>query len=142
MRIMNKYPSTLTVSALGLIFTLVFGAFWTLTLVGAYVKYHPNGDGQDNPACDTPGGTCSSAALIIVLIFISLYPRYFDPNHSLCGVLHLRNHQECHSHHNLRYFWFLLRILFVMYLKLTSGTVSIHQAECPDTQPGVPSAVA
>ena len=71
MHIMGKYTSTLTVSALGLIFTLAFGAFWTLTLVGAYVKYHPNGDGQTNPACNTPGGSCSSASLIVVLIFIS-----------------------------------------------------------------------
>jgi hypothetical protein len=74
MDIMKKYPSTLMTSFLGLLATLVFGAWWSLSLVSAYVKYHPNGDAQSNPACNTAGGNCSSAALILVLIFFSIDP--------------------------------------------------------------------
>jgi hypothetical protein len=70
---MRKYPSTIIVSFVGLLVTLVFGAWWTLSLVSAYVKYHPDGSSQNNPACGTTGGSCSSASLILVLIFFSTY---------------------------------------------------------------------
>jgi len=73
MDVMRKYSSTIIVSFIGLLVTLVFGAWWTVTLVSGYVKYHPNGSGQDNPACDTSGGSCSSAALILILIFFSIF---------------------------------------------------------------------
>jgi len=71
MFIMLKYPSTLLVSLVGLLVTLAFGAWWSVSLVAAYVKYHPNSSSQNNPACNVSGGTCSSAALVLVLIFFS-----------------------------------------------------------------------
>jgi uncharacterized membrane protein len=74
MDIMKKYPSTLITSMLGLLVTMAFGAWWSVTLVSAYIKYHPNGSSQNNPACDATGGTCSSASLIIVLIFLGTPP--------------------------------------------------------------------
>lgn len=72
MDVMKKYPSTIIVSFLGLLASLVFGAWWSVTLVSAYVKYHPNGAGQSNPACTTTGGNCSSGALIGILVFFSI----------------------------------------------------------------------
>ena len=89
--VMKKYPSTIIVSFLGLLFTLVFGAWWSLSLVSAYVKYHPDGIGQQNPACNTAGGTCSSAALILVLIFFSTNNCQFILICSICWVLYHRN---------------------------------------------------
>jgi len=68
---MKKYPSTIMVSFLGLLASLVFGAWWSISLVSAYVKYHPNGAGQSNPACTTTGGNCSAGALIGILVFFS-----------------------------------------------------------------------
>ena len=72
MDVMKKYPSTIIVSVLGLLVTLIFGAWWTVSLVSAYVKYHPNGAGQTNPACTASGGDCSSATLIGILVFFSI----------------------------------------------------------------------
>jgi hypothetical protein len=72
MDVMKKYPSTIIVSFVGLLVTLVFGAWWSVSLVSAYVKYHPNSSDQSNPACDTDGGSCSAAALILILIFFSM----------------------------------------------------------------------
>jgi len=70
MDIMKKYPSTIVTSVLGLLVTVAFGAWWSVSLVSAYIKYHPNGNGQNNPACNTAGGSCSAAALILVLLFL------------------------------------------------------------------------
>jgi len=72
MDVMKKYPSTIIVSFVGLLVTLVFGAWWSVSLVSAYVKYHPNSNDQSNPACDSSGGSCSSTALILILIFFSI----------------------------------------------------------------------
>jgi len=73
MDVMKKYPSTIITSFLGLLFTLVFGAWWSLSFVSAYVKYHPSTASQSNPACDTSGGSCSSGALIGILVFFSIF---------------------------------------------------------------------
>jgi len=70
--ITRKYPSTLIVSWLGLVVTVVFGAWWVVSVVTAYVKYHPGVPGEENPACDEVGGKCSSTALILVLIFFGM----------------------------------------------------------------------
>jgi len=72
MDIMKKYPSTIMTSFLGLLVTVAFGAWWSVSLVSAYIKYHPNGSGQSNPACDANGGSCSAAALVLVLIFFGI----------------------------------------------------------------------
>jgi len=72
MAIAHIYPSTLIVSFLGLLASLIFGVWWILSFVTAYVKYHPNTPYQINPACDAPGGHCSQAALVIVLIFYGI----------------------------------------------------------------------
>ena len=108
---MKKYPSTIIVSVLGLLVSLVFGAWWTVSLVSAYVKYHPNGAGQTNPACTTTGGNCSSGALIGILVFFSKYPLTLQsPNNSFRGLLHLRDDQEYNPYHNLWYLWLILCI--------------------------------
>jgi Plasma-membrane choline transporter len=74
MDIMKKYPSTIIVSFVGLGVTMIFGAWWSVSLVSAYVKYHPSANGEINPACGTTGGSCSSGALIGILVFFSMSP--------------------------------------------------------------------
>ena len=91
MVIAHIYPSTLIVSFLGLLASLIFGVWWILSFVTAYVKYQPNTAYQINPACDAAGGHCSKAALIIVLIFYGIL--IVGKTHlmaRICGVLHLR----------------------------------------------------
>jgi hypothetical protein len=73
MEITHKYPSTLIVSFLGLLVTMIFGAWWVISFVTAYIKYHPNSY-EPNPACDLPGGHCSAAGLVLVLIFFGTLP--------------------------------------------------------------------
>lgn len=92
MDIMKKYPSTIIVSFLGLLVTMIFGAWWSVSLVSAYVKYHPSANGETNPACGTTGGSCSSGALIGILVFFSISPlhRVYVVNTSVCGIFHHR----------------------------------------------------
>ena len=109
MDVMKKYPSTIVVSFLGLITSVIFGAWWSVSLVSAYVKYHPNGAGQSNPACTTTGGDCSSAALILVLIFFGI-SHWYPSDNSVCGILYFGNDQEYHPCHHHRNLWIFLRI--------------------------------
>jgi len=77
MQITRKYPSTVIVSLLGLLATMLFGAWWAISFVSAYIKYHPNSY-EPNPACDLAGGHCSAAALVLVLIFFGKSLCYFS----------------------------------------------------------------
>lgn len=65
--VMKKYPSTLATSTLGLIVSGAFSAFFSMVIVGVYVKYSPN---SSNPACSASGGTCSKSSLIGILVFV------------------------------------------------------------------------
>lgn len=65
--VMKMYPSTLVTSFLGIVVSGAFSAFFSITIVGVYVKYHPDGD---NPACDVSGGGCSKAKVIGLLVFV------------------------------------------------------------------------
>ena len=54
------------VSFLGGLVAAAFGAWFSITLVAVYVKYEPG----NNPACSN-GGSCSSASVIGLLVFIT-----------------------------------------------------------------------
>lgn len=69
----KHYKSVYVVSAIGTIVSALFSAWWSVTLVAAYVKYSPNTtqNGTQNPGCSTSGGSCSNASLILVLVFLT-----------------------------------------------------------------------
>lgn len=69
MDVAKGYGHVFTVSALGGLVALAFGAWFSVTLVSIYVKYEPNNHGT-NPACSR-GGTCSSAKVIGLIVFIT-----------------------------------------------------------------------
>lgn len=65
--VMKRYKSTLMISFLGLVILGAFSALFSMVIVGTYVKYSPN---QNNPGCDTSGGSCSQLKLIGILVFV------------------------------------------------------------------------
>lgn len=69
----KRYPSVYIVSALGTIWSALFSAWWSVTLVAAYTKYSSNttSTGAQNPGCSAAGGSCSNASLVLVLIFLT-----------------------------------------------------------------------
>ncbi len=68
MDVAKGYGHVFTVSALGGLAALAFGAWFSVTLVSIYVKYQPNNHGS-NPACSHGG--CSSAKVIGLIVFIT-----------------------------------------------------------------------
>lgn len=68
MDVAKGYGHVFTVSALGGLAALAFGAWFSVTLVSIYVKYQPNNHGS-NLACSHGG--CSSAKVIGLIVFIT-----------------------------------------------------------------------
>lgn len=71
MDVAKSFGHVFLVSAIGGIISVIFGAWFSVTLVAIYVKYEPSGGGT-NPACSSgSGGTCSSAKVIGLVIFVT-----------------------------------------------------------------------
>lgn len=71
----KKYGHVYLTSLLGGIVATAFGAWYSVTLVGIYAKYEPNGGPGSNPACSNGGGGCSTGKVIglIVCITFAMY---------------------------------------------------------------------
>jgi hypothetical protein len=71
MDVAKKHSSVLIVSFIGSIVSIVFAAWFSVTLVAIYVAYMPgNAGSKSNPAC-TSSGSCSSAKVIGLVVFIT-----------------------------------------------------------------------
>ena len=62
----KNYGHVFLTSAIGGFIALAFSAWFSVTLVAVYVKYHPQG-----AACSANGGGCSSAKVIGLIVFIT-----------------------------------------------------------------------
>lgn len=78
MDVAKSFGHVFTVSAIGGIVALAFGAWFSATLVAVHVKYKPNSKGTSssgragNPACSSSNGSsCSSAKVIGLIVFIT-----------------------------------------------------------------------
>lgn len=78
MDVAKSFGHVFTVSAIGGLVALAFGAWFSVTLVAVYVKYQPNSKGTSrsgragNPACSSSNGSsCSSAKVIGLIVFIT-----------------------------------------------------------------------
>lgn len=63
----KKYGHSYVVSLVGGILAAALGAWYSVTLVAIYVKYHPG----NNPACNTGAGGCSQGKVIGLLVFVT-----------------------------------------------------------------------
>lgn len=71
MDVAKSFGHVFLVSAIGGIVSVAFGAWFSVTLVAVYVKYQPSSGGT-NPACSSgSGGTCSSAKVIGLIVFVT-----------------------------------------------------------------------
>ena len=71
MDVAKTYGHVFTVSAIGGFVAFAFGAWFSVTLVAVYVQYEPNtSTNGSNPACSS-SGSCSSAKVIGLLVFIT-----------------------------------------------------------------------
>ncbi|KAL8677749.1 MAG: hypothetical protein Q9186_005859 [Xanthomendoza sp. 1 TL-2023] len=71
MDVAKSFGHVFLVSAIGGIVSVAFGAWFSVTLVAIYVKYQPSSGGT-NPACSSgSGGTCSSAKVIGLIVFVT-----------------------------------------------------------------------
>ncbi|KAI9839244.1 MAG: hypothetical protein M1819_003238 [Sarea resinae] len=71
MDVATQHGHVFLVSFLGGLVALAFGAWYSVTLVAIYVKYMPGSNGNANPACAQGNGSCSSAKVIGLLVFIT-----------------------------------------------------------------------
>jgi hypothetical protein len=63
----RRYGHVYLVSLIGGILAAALGAWYSVTLVSIYVKYHPG----SNPACNVGAGGCSQAKVIGLLVFVT-----------------------------------------------------------------------
>ena len=70
MDVAKSYGHVFMVSAIGGCIAFAFGAWFSVTLVSVYVKYHANNNGG-NPSCDAGNGGCSNAKVVGLLVFIT-----------------------------------------------------------------------
>ncbi|KAI5776685.1 plasma-membrane choline transporter-domain-containing protein [Geopyxis carbonaria] len=63
----RNFGHVFMVSFIGGLVALAAGAWFAVTFVAVYVKYTPS---RDNPACGVSGGSCSSAKVIGLLVFL------------------------------------------------------------------------
>lgn len=62
----KNYGHVFVVSLLGVLIATVFGAWFSVTLVGVYAAYYPGG-----PNCGANGASCGKAKVIGLLVFIT-----------------------------------------------------------------------
>lgn len=65
--VMKLYPLTMITSFCGIIISGAFSAFFSIVIVGVYVKYNPD---ENNEACSLSGGGCSKSKVIGLLVFV------------------------------------------------------------------------
>ena len=71
MDVAKQHRGVFIVSLIGGIVSITFGAWFSVTLVSVYVAYEPGSAGSNsNPAC-SGSGSCSSAKVIGLLVFIT-----------------------------------------------------------------------
>lgn len=63
----KRFGHVYLVSLLGGIMAAALGAWYSVTLVAIYVKYHPG----NNPACDTGAGGCGQGKVIGLIVFVT-----------------------------------------------------------------------
>ncbi|KAF2278621.1 DUF580-domain-containing protein [Westerdykella ornata] len=63
----KKFGHVYLVSLIGGLLAAALGAYYSVTLVAIYVKYHPG----NNPACNTGAGGCSNAKVIGLVVFVT-----------------------------------------------------------------------
>ena len=71
MDVAKSFGHVFVVSFLGGLASLAFGAWFSVTLVAVYVKYQPNGNGSNSSCQSGSTGTCSSAKVIGLIVFIT-----------------------------------------------------------------------
>ncbi|CAJ2508866.1 Uu.00g138920.m01.CDS01 [Anthostomella pinea] len=71
--ISKRYGHVYIVSALGALIGAAFAAYFSVTFVAVYSKYSPS-----NPACTQGAGSCSSAKVIGLLVFITFASYWFS----------------------------------------------------------------
>ena len=62
----KNYGHVFVVSLIGGLVATAFGAWFSVTLVSIYAKYHPG-----SPACDVSGGGCSNGKVIGLIVFVT-----------------------------------------------------------------------
>ena len=71
MDVAKSFGHVFLVSFLGGLASLAFGAWFSVTLVAVYVKYEPNGNGSNSSCQSGSTGSCSSAKVIGLIVFIT-----------------------------------------------------------------------
>ena len=62
---MKVCPQTMAVGLFGSLVGSAFAFLFSMTIAATYIKYYP---GEDNPACNVSGGSCSNAKLIGIFL--------------------------------------------------------------------------
>lgn len=71
MDVAKNFGHVFMVSFIGGFIALLFGAWFSVTLVAIYVKYEPNSNGSNSSCASGSTGTCSVAKVIGLIVFIT-----------------------------------------------------------------------
>lgn len=71
MDVAKNFGHVFLVSLLGGLASLIFGAWFSVTLVAIYVKYEPNSNGNNSSCASGSTGTCSVAKVVGLIVFIT-----------------------------------------------------------------------
>ncbi|KAF2748880.1 DUF580-domain-containing protein [Sporormia fimetaria CBS 119925] len=69
--ISKRYGHVYLVSLIGGLLAAALGAWYSVTLVAIYVKYHPGDNTVGNPGCATGAGGCSQGKVIGLIVFVT-----------------------------------------------------------------------
>jgi hypothetical protein len=70
----KRFGHVYIVSLIGGLLAAAFSAWFSVTLVAVYVKYHPG----NNPACNTGAGGCGQGKVIGLIVFITFAMYWFS----------------------------------------------------------------
>jgi hypothetical protein len=70
----KRFGHVYIVSLIGGLLAAAFSAWFSVTLVAVYVKYHPG----NNPACNTGAGGCGQGKVIGLIVFITFAVYWFS----------------------------------------------------------------
>jgi len=71
MDVAKNFGHVFLVSFIGGLASLLFGAWFSVTLVAIYVKYEPNSSGRNSSCQSGSSSTCSTAKVIGLIVFIT-----------------------------------------------------------------------
>ena len=77
MDVAKTFGHVFLVSFLGGLASLIFGAWFSVTLVAIYVKYEPNSNGINSSCASGSTGTCSVAKVVGLIVFITFFGYWF-----------------------------------------------------------------